>query len=435
MTNQYVYVYYTVPGSPAHNRLSRFTGNGDVAVAGSELILLELNNLSSATNHNGGALHFGLDGKIYIAVGENANSGNAQTLTNLLGKILRLNSDGSIPDDNPFNGDPTARHEIWAYGHRNPFSFGVQPFTGRIFVNDVGQNKWEEIDDEKAGLNYGWPTCEGPFLQGSTTPCGHPEFTDPFSYYGHTGNPVPCAITGGDFYNPQTPQFPSDYVGNYFFADYCGNFIRRINLDTPAVTDFATGISAPVDIDVDDYGNLYYLARGAGAVFKVIYTGSSAPVITQDPVSQLISSGHPVTFSVAASGAEPLTYQWQKNDVDVPGANSPDYTIASVGVGEDGDQYRCVVSNAFPPAATSAEATLSVTTNQPPTATISAPPTATTYKGGDTITYAGSGTDPGDGNSAGERDDVVGELPPRCAHPPVRASDERDRRAGPSSSR
>ena len=81
VTNQYVYVYYTVPGATAHNRLSRFTANGDVAVAGSELILLELNNLSSATNHNGGALHFGLDGKIYIAVGENANPANAQTLT------------------------------------------------------------------------------------------------------------------------------------------------------------------------------------------------------------------------------------------------------------------------------------------------------------------------------------------------------------------
>ena len=306
-----------------------------------------------------------------------------------------MNSDGSIPVDNPFNGNPNARHEIWTYGHRNPFSFGVQPFTGRIFVNDVGQVTTEEIDDEMAGLNYGWPTCEGPFLQGSTTtPCNNPAYTDPFTYYLHTGSPTPCAITGGDFYNPQTPQFPSDYVGNYFFADYCGDFIRRIDPDTQVVTTFATGIDAPVDIDVDDYGNLYYLARGAGAVFKVTYTGSSAPVITQNPVSQLISSGHPVTFSVAASGAAPLAYQWQKNDADISGANSADYTIASVGVGDDGDQYRCIVSNAFPPSATSAEATLSVTTNQPPTATISAPPVGTTYKGGDTINYSGSGTDP-----------------------------------------
>ena len=115
-------------------------------------------------------------------------------------------------------------------------------------------------------------------------------------------------------------------------------------------------------------------------------------MITQDPASQLISSGHPVTFSVAASGAALLRTSG-RDDQDISGATCR-YTIASVGVGDDGDLYRCVVSNAFPPPATSAEATLSVTTNQPPTATISAPPPGTTYKGGDTITYLGSGTDP-----------------------------------------
>ena len=102
-TNNFIYIYYTVPGSPAHNRVSRFTASGDVAVAGSEFVLLNLNNLSGATNHNGGAIHFGPDGKLYIAVGENANPSNAQTLSNLLGKVLRINSDGSIPTDNPFS--------------------------------------------------------------------------------------------------------------------------------------------------------------------------------------------------------------------------------------------------------------------------------------------------------------------------------------------
>jgi len=123
VNNQFVYLYYTVPGSPAHNRVSRFTANGDVAVAGSETVLLELDNLSSATNHNGGAIHFGIDGKLYIAVGENANGANAQSFANLLGKMLRINADGTIPADNPFFTDGTVigkNKAIWALGLRNP---------------------------------------------------------------------------------------------------------------------------------------------------------------------------------------------------------------------------------------------------------------------------------------------------------------------------
>jgi glucose/arabinose dehydrogenase len=101
-SNQFVYVYYTATTPALHNRVSRFTASGDVALAGSETIILELDNLSAATNHNGGAMHFGEDGKLYIAVGENANGANSQTLANLLGKLLRINPDGTIPADNPF---------------------------------------------------------------------------------------------------------------------------------------------------------------------------------------------------------------------------------------------------------------------------------------------------------------------------------------------
>src|SRR5438270_9916892 len=114
-SNNFVYVYYTVPGSPAHNRVSRFTANGDVALGGSELVLLNLDNLSSATNHNGGAIHFGTDGKLYVGVGENANGANAQSLGTLLGKMLRLNPDGTIPTDNPFYNSTTGvDRAIWA---------------------------------------------------------------------------------------------------------------------------------------------------------------------------------------------------------------------------------------------------------------------------------------------------------------------------------
>src|SRR5262249_58962823 len=129
--NHWVYIYYTVPNSTAHNRVSRFTANGDVAVAGSEVVILDLNNLSSASNHNGGAIHFGPDGKLYVAAGENANSSNSQTLANLLGKILRINTDGSIPTDNPFYKTASgANRAIWAVGLRNPITLAFQPGDG-----------------------------------------------------------------------------------------------------------------------------------------------------------------------------------------------------------------------------------------------------------------------------------------------------------------
>src|SRR4030095_7719083 len=167
----FVYVYYTATTPAIHNRVSRFEANGDVAVPGSETTILDLNNLSSATNHNGGAIHFGPDGKLYIAVGENANGANSQTLTNLLGKMLRINADGSIPSDNPFFNIATGNNRaIWALGLRNPFTFDFQPGTGRMFINDVGELTWEEINDGIAGSNYGWPNCEGI--------CGNPSFRD-----------------------------------------------------------------------------------------------------------------------------------------------------------------------------------------------------------------------------------------------------------------
>jgi glucose/arabinose dehydrogenase len=221
ITNHYVYVYYTTATSPIHNRVSRFTANGDMALEGSEVAVLDLEPLG-ATNHNGGAIHFGVDGKLYVAVGDNAVGANAQTLNNRLGKLLRINADGTIPTDNPFyNAATGVNRAIWALGLRNPFTFSVQPLSGRIFINDVGQNTWEEINDGVAGANYGWPETEGP--------TNDPRFKSPFYAYDRR-NTGECAITGGSFYNPSTEQFPDEFIGLYLFADYCGGWIRSDNL-------------------------------------------------------------------------------------------------------------------------------------------------------------------------------------------------------------
>lgn len=259
LSNQYVYVYYTATTPAIHNRISRLTANGDVAVPGNEVVLLELNNLS-ATNHNGGAIHFGRDGKLYAAVGENAVPSNSQTLNNLLGKVLRINTDGSIPTDNPFFNSASGNNRaIWAMGLRNPFTFGVHPNSGRMFINDVGQSAWEEINEGEAGGNYGWPATEGP--------TGDPQYISPLHFYANQNAPE-CAIAGGTFYAPEVRQFPSLYVESYFFSDLCGGWIRRLD-QTNTSNDFATGISNPVDQLVGHDGSLYYLTRGSSAVRRV----------------------------------------------------------------------------------------------------------------------------------------------------------------------
>lgn len=263
--NQFVYLYYTTSTAPIHNRISRFTANGDVAVPGSEVALVDLENLG-ATNHNGGAIHFGPDGKLYAAVGENAVAANAQTLNNRLGKILRLNSDGTIPTDNPFfNTASGVNRAIWALGLRNPYTFGFQPGTGRMFINDVGAGTWEEINDGIAGSNYGWPTCEG------VCSPPNPNFRNPIFQYGHgSGATTGCAIVGAAFYNPPVFQFPGSYLGKYFFADICSGWIRVFDPSTGAASDFASSIASPVDLLVGPDGCLYYLTRGnGGQVFRV----------------------------------------------------------------------------------------------------------------------------------------------------------------------
>ena len=183
-SNRFVYVYYTA-ASPVVNRVVRYTAgasNPDVAEAGSAQVILD-NIPSQSGYHNGGSLHFGPDGKLFVAVGENHTSSNAQSTSSITGKLLRLNADGSIPAGNPY-GNP-----VWSLGLRNPFTFDIQP-SGRIFINDVGAGSYEEINEASTtvgGTNFGWPTTEGPTTDS--------RFRSPFHYYTHASGQ--CAITGG----------------------------------------------------------------------------------------------------------------------------------------------------------------------------------------------------------------------------------------------
>jgi glucose/arabinose dehydrogenase len=277
-TNRYVYLYYTTLEGGTHNRISRFTAssvNPDTVSLGSEWRIADLP-LLSATNHNGGAMHFGNDGKLYVAVGENAVPSNSQDLTTPLGKMLRFNDDGSIPSDNPFCTTPaTLKCAIWAQGLRNPFTFAVRPSDGRIHINDVGQNLWEEIDLGARGANYGWPASEGPdnITAGVTAPL--------FAYNHNPASPVGSgsggffsgsdaifgctAIIGGAFY-PDSGPFPQAYHGSYYFTDLCSGVIGRLDLD-PANGNvayaFGSVAGSPVGMLAGQDGALYVLQRDA----------------------------------------------------------------------------------------------------------------------------------------------------------------------------
>jgi glucose/arabinose dehydrogenase len=322
-TKGFVYLYYTVPNgaagsSGAFNRLSRFTAvdadpgagyaPGDTAAAG-ELILLNLTPLSTADNHNGGAVHFGPDNKLYLAVGENANGNNAQSLNNFLGKILRLNVDGSAPADNPFNdadANPAEpRDYIWALGLRNPFTTAFDPVTGRFHINDVGENTWEEINEGIRGANYGWPTYEGPETDVNFG-------TPPIFAYRHDapGTSGGNVISGGTFYRPAVNTVPGDYTGDYFFSDAGRGWIRRYDVATGNVVDFASSVSGPVDLKTGNDGALYYLERGSGSVRRVRANLPSTPA--------WLGAGSAATWNGST-----LTVTGNATIVANPGADAP----------------------------------------------------------------------------------------------------------------
>lgn len=394
-SNNYIYLYYTTNQPQVHNRISRFTANGDVVLAGSESVVLDLDPLSGATNHNGGAMHFGKDGKLYVATGENANGANAQNLDTYHGKLLRINKDGSVPDENPFTTGTEQRRRVWAYGLRNPYTFDIHPITGRILVNDVGQGTWEEINDATVGgRNFGWPLTEGYFNQAT-----YPGHTNPVYVYPHaSGDGNGCAITGGIFFNPLNSNYPADLYGKYFFQDLCNNWINMLDLSGTTATrlPFATSISGNgLSITTGNDGNLYYLSRSAGTLYKIIYNNTTIPFITVQPEGIVAAEGQPVSFQVSAIGSAPLMYQWQKNGVSIPGAVASTLTIQSAAATDVGD-YSVTVSNSSGNV-TSEPAKLSVVVNTKPVAEISTPEAGSTYVAGTEILFSGSGTDAEDG--------------------------------------
>jgi glucose/arabinose dehydrogenase len=400
--NGFVYLYYCAVGQN-HNRVSRFTATGDVADHNSEVVLLNLDLLASNI-HNGGSMFF-KDGKLFIATGEGSNGSLAQSFSSLLGKVLRINTDGSIPTDNPFYNALTGNYRmIYALGFRNPYRADIQPGTGRVFINDVGNSSFEEINELFPGKNYGWPSIEGI----RTTQSPPTNYQDPIYAYPHS---MGCCIGGGAFYNPTSANFPSRYVGKYFFGDYCSNYIKVLDPNTGQVIEtFATNVNRPISFTIGEDGSFYYLARGGlgggskdantqsccSEVWKVQFTNSGIPTVSAQPQPVTVPIGGTATFVVGASGNAPLAIQWQRNNVNIPGATSYIYEIASATLADNGAQFRAVISNSLG-TVTTQSVLLKVDNNLAPVPTIILPVVGSTYIAGSTLTFSGSATDNEDG--------------------------------------
>lgn len=280
-TNRYLYVFYTTPGPKT--RVSRFQANSsnpDIAIT-SETILLEFADDSpGSSNHNGGSLLFGSDGYIYVSVGDGGtNRSNAQTTANFHGKILRINkTDGSAAPGNPTINGTTSR--IYALGLRNPYTMEKDPVSGKIYINDVGENTWEEIDQLQPGANYGWPTCEGS--------CATAGFTNPLYQYNHS---VGVAIIGGGFWN-----------AGYFFSDYGYGWLKRLN-SNGSITDIGSQNEFPstTDMEVGPDNRLYVLSAQG---FVKVVSSSTGPSNTPTPTATPTVNAPPVvTITNPQTGA------------------------------------------------------------------------------------------------------------------------------------
>lgn len=372
--NGFFYVNYI--NNSGNSVVARYTvsGNPDIADSASALQILTI--VQPFGNHNGGWLAFGPnDGYLYLAFGDGGDACDtgerAQDITNqLLGKILRIdiNSDDfpgdatrfyAIPPTNPFVG-VTGDDEIWAYGVRNPWRNAFDRLTGDLYIADVGQDSWEEINFQPASVttarNYGWDCREGNHCSTCATvgcSCAGAGFTNPIHEYAN-GVPSPCSITGGYVYRGNA--IP-DLQGTYFYADYCSAQITSFYYDGVNVTNVinrtteldppgATTISNIVSFGEDGAGELYIVEQcgtTCGEVFKIIPNCTIA--VSSNPSPQSVCQGGTAMFSCAVTGnVGSTTYTWQRNNVSIGAPNSPTLTLNNVQPADAGN-YRCVIQD------------------------------------------------------------------------------------------
>jgi glucose/arabinose dehydrogenase len=271
--NGYVYIDYTAADSTV--RIVRYTvspDHPDVVDPATAMTVMDIRKQSKY--HNGGTLEFGPDGYLYISLGDDEQSEKAQDLTSIFGKMLRIDVDSAepyaIPPSNPFVSQAGARGEIWSYGLRNPWRFSFDRTTGDMWVGDVGDAKWEEVDFQPAnsqgGENYGWPMLEGNECV-IAEHCHDPGLVAPLVTYGHDMN---CAVMGGYVYRGQTA---SGLAGSYLFGDLCtgGVFTLRGSAEQ-GWKRLELGFQ-PIKIDSfgeDPNGDVYVVDIQGGVIYRIM---------------------------------------------------------------------------------------------------------------------------------------------------------------------
>lgn len=271
-TNKRVYLSYTRHGSPLVSVLSRFVSvdGGRILDVDSEQVLLQVP--QPYGNHNGGDVHFGPDGYLYFGLGDGGSSGdpekNGQSTQTLLGSLLRLDVRGDkhyqIPADNPFVRG-ISRPEIYAYGLRNPWRWSFDRNTGELWLGDVGQNAWEEVNVITRGGNYGWNLREGRYCYLVTDDCKRSGFIDPVAEYSHV---VGCSITGGYVYRGE--KIPL-LKGIYLFGDYCSGQIWGL---FPEAGTYKRKLVKSTDQNIASFGEgvdgELYVVGLSGKIYKIV---------------------------------------------------------------------------------------------------------------------------------------------------------------------
>ena len=443
VSNRFIYLYYTFRKFSACsmnardapvNRVSRFMlADNDVVDPASEVVLID-NIPSPGGNHNGGDLKFGKDGYLYVSVGDGgcdyaSNSGCAgsndapRDRNVLLGKVLRITSNGGIPPTNPYQGSDSARcnatgltdpgkacQETFAWGLRNPFRLAFDPNASgtQFYINDVGQNTWEEIDAGAAGADYGWNVREGHCANGSTTDCGAlpAGMTNPVFAYGRGDG---CSsITGGAFI--PSGAWPAPYGGSYLFSDYvCGKIFRLVSASDGTFTraDFVTGLggSSAVTLLFGPDNGLYYTTYAEGGQIRRISLNSPSNSTPTAAVAASPTTGvAPLTVSFdggESSDSDPgdtLTYVWSFGDgsatVETTNAlTSHTYPVS----GTYSASLRVRDSRGATSAPALAQIEVGALANTPPAATIVSPTADLRFHVGQALVLSATATDLEDG--------------------------------------